>query len=151
MRQSLNSPFRVPVNPSLTIILLVVLPHLIAISIVFLLVLTSNSITSLILASSCATIVFILFSLVYFARLHLWQNLKKSVLEIKQDSAQNWTLLTRDRELEQLELLNTSFISTFFVVLNFRGLKRDVYTALFAVDSLPDQDFRRLRVRIKVA
>jgi len=152
MRKSLNSPFRVPVKPSLTIYLLVVLPHLSAISIVvFLVVSTSYRLTPLVLISCFATTVFILFSLIYFARLHLLQNLKKSVLEIQQDSAQNWTVVTRNQELKQVELLNTSFISTLIVVLNFKGLKREVYTTVFAADSLPDQDFRRLRVSVNVA
>ncbi|MGB1311003.1 MAG: protein YgfX [Leucothrix sp.] len=88
----------------------------------------------------------------YFVRLHYWQNVKLSVLEINQDAQGQWSILTNTTkdDWQLVTLLPTSFISTFLIVLNFQSKKRR-YSVILPADSLDKDTFRRLRVRIKVA
>ena len=96
----------------------------------------------------------------YFLRMHYWQNLKSSVLEINQDIQGQWSVLTnahtpththaKGNDWQFVVLLKTSFVSTFLIVLNFQGEKRR-YTAIIPAGSLDDDTFRRLRVRVRVA
>lgn len=89
----------------------------------------------------------------YFVRLHYWKNLKPSILEINQDARGQWSVLANVNEDDWrlVELLPTSFVSTFLIVLNFKDEKRRRYSVILPAGSLDDDTFRRLRVRIRVA
>jgi len=140
----LNTPLTVPVQASLIKLLLIFVPHLLAIVFVIIFVTLSWFILLFIIA-------LIGFSLFYYVRLHLWQNLNKSVVEVHQDSTKNWTIVCANQdEKEPVKLQANSFISPLIVILNFKGLNNKAYSALFVPDSLPETDFRRLRVRIRV-
>lgn len=160
MKLSSNSIFSVPLSitlkPTVTLSLLVVIPHMLAFLIVVVLIAVPTSISSvssssLVWVAGFVTISCIIVSLVYFSRLHIWKILDKSIKEIHQDSAKNWSVIVCDEETKSVQLLTTSFISTFLVVLNFKDLNSRIYTAIIVSDSLPGQDFRRLRVRIKTS
>lgn len=88
----------------------------------------------------------------YFARLHYWQSLKSSILEINQDAQGQWSVLTnaKENDWQLVALLPTSFVSTFLIVLNYQGEKRR-YSVILPAGSLDEDTFRRLRVRVKVA
>lgn len=149
----LSSPMRVSLIPTFILFLLVFVPHVIALLVVliFLLIptLISSVSSSLSLVVSFASISCIVFSFIYLMRLHFWKTHNKSIKEIHLDSATNWTVVCGNKRHVQVELLTTSFVSYFLVILNFKGLNNRVYTAIIVPDSLSDQDFRRLRVRVK--
>ena len=88
----------------------------------------------------------------YFTRLHYWQSLKSSILEINQDKQGQWSIMrnAKENDWQFVELLPTSFVSTFLIVLNFQAENRR-YNVIFPAGSLDENTFRRLRVRIKVA
>ena len=88
----------------------------------------------------------------YFIRLHYWQNLKSSILEINQDTNKQWFVLSnaKENDWQPVVLRKNSFVSTYLVVLNFQGERRR-HSVIFPAGSLDEDTFRRLRVRIKVA
>ena len=92
----------------------------------------------------------------YYLKLHAWQHLAKSVTEFNQDSEGQWSLLCPNlyREKSQsewvlAELLGNSFVSSWLVVLNFKGEGKR-FTVILPADSLDSDTFRRLRVRLRV-
>ena len=93
----------------------------------------------------------------YYLKLHFWQNCSKSVTEFNQDAEGQWSLLCprlRRRASQSdwvlVELLGHSYVSTWLVVLNFKGEGMH-FTAILPADSLDPDTFRRLRVRLRVA
>jgi len=126
--------------------LIVLLPHVLAMLIVLFIVpvswLIKLSLVSLIVLSG-----------LYFLQLHVFQTLHNSVVRIQQDSAGNWqvTSATRDKnKTVPCELSSSSFISPLLIILNFKGDHFfPFYTALITPSSLTGQDFRRLRVHLK--
>lgn len=140
----LNAPLTVPVQTSLIKSLLVFMPHLVAMIFVIFFVSYPWFVLLFIILS-------IGISLFYYLRLHLLQNVKKSVLAIYQDSTKNWTIVTaNDEQKKPVELQTSSFISPLIVLLNFKDAKNKTYSAIFVPDSLTGQDYRRLRVRVRV-
>ena len=88
----------------------------------------------------------------FFIRLHYWQDLKSSVLEINQDANKQWSLRinSKNNDWKNVALRSNSFVSTYLIVLNFLG-EDGRYSVILPTDSLDEDTFRRLRVRIKVA
>lgn len=88
----------------------------------------------------------------YLIRLHYWQNLKSSILEINQDNLGQWSLRTNNGENDWkfVTLRSTSFVSKYLIVLNFQG-EKSIHSVIFPATSLDKDTFRRLRVRVKVA
>jgi len=89
--------------------------------------------------------------------LHYWQNCKKSVTEFNLDTEGQWSVLCPNlpRPKSQsdwvlVELLGHSYVSTWLVVLNFGGEGKR-FTVILPADSLDNDTFRRLRVRLRVA
>lgn len=124
---------------------MIFVPHLLAILIVIFLVPVLW-----LLKLGLATL--IVLSLLYFFQLHVYQKLSNSVISIQQDSANNWfvTTLHDNGQAVQRELLASSFVSPYLIILNFSGSNSLLpYTALVPPGSLPEKDFRRLRVRLK--
>ena len=137
---------RVRIRPTWFTRLLVLAPHLAAVIVTLVLL-------PLPLLLRVGLLAVIVFSLVYYYRLHVLQNSPRSVLQIEQDAAQNWlaTISAQDggNRVEQLNLRAASFVSPLLLVLNFRGLDNAHYTALITPGGLPKRDLRRLRVRLK--
>jgi len=139
-----NAPLRLDIPASRITLLMIALPLLFIALVV--LVFTPIHWFFLLVVLADAAIGF------YFARLHYWQNLKSSVLEINQDAQGQWSALSNAKENDWhlVTLLPTSFVSTFLIVLNFQGEKRR-YSVILPAGSLDEDTFRRLRVRIRVA
>jgi len=145
----LESPFNAPLRldiPISRITLLMIAVPLLFIALVVLVFTPIHWFFLLLVVLADAAIGF------YFARLHYWQNLKSSVLEINQDAQGQWSVLSNAKEDDWhfVTLLPTSFVSTFLIVLNFQGEKRQ-HSVILPAGSLDEDTFRRLRVRIRVA
>ena len=84
----------------------------------------------------------------YYLKLHCWQSLSRSVLEINQDADKQWALLVGEK-WHLVDLLPNSFVSTWLVVMNFKG-KAGRFTVVLPADSLDEDTFRRLRVRVRI-
>jgi len=140
-----NAPLRLDIPVAIGTLLIIVVP-LLFIALVVLVFTPIHWGFLLLVVLLVATIGF------YFTRLHYWQNLKFSVLEINQDAQGQWSVRTNSKENDWhfVTLLETSFVSTFLLVLNFQG-KRRRYSVILPADSLDKDTFRRLRVRIRVA
>jgi len=140
----LNAPLTVPVQTSLMKSLIIFVPHLIAL--VFMIFFVDLPWFILLFLISLITV-----SIVYYLRLHLLKNLKKSVISVHQDSTRNWHIVCAHQDNKQpVELQGSSFISPLMLILNFKDINNKRYSVLFMPDSLPEQYFRRLRVRIRV-
>jgi len=147
---SLN-PFTQPLNhlikPSVQKRLLIIVPHIMG----FILLISVSAIP---LWLKFILVPVILFSAIYYSRLHLQQTLKKSVTSIRQDSIGNWLITSYDKEHESepktVILLASSFISKYLIVLNYRDINKSYYSAIITQDSISCNEFRRLRVRLKL-
>ena len=143
----LESPFDMPLRlevPSSTTILLMIIIPLIFIVIVVLWY------TPIYWAWLLLVVIVNMAVAYYFVSLHYWQTLRSSILEINQDEKGQWSVLTKATGWQLVTLLPTSFLSTFLIVLNFKGDKHR-YSVILPAGCLDDDTFRRLRVRIKVA
>ncbi len=124
------------------------LPHLLAILLI-------SNIGNLSFLLKLIVILGALISAIYFLRLHIFQTLKHSVLLIRQDSVNNWFVLTAgESELRSMTLMTTSFVSNYFIILNYR-LDDSSYlskecTALITNDSLLKEEFRILKAKLKM-
>jgi len=92
----------------------------------------------------------------YYLKLHYWQSCQKSVTEFNQDEEGQWSVLCPNlpRQKSQsdwvlVKLLGNSFLSTWLLVLNFKGEGKR-FSVLLPADSLDKDTFRRLRVRLRV-
>ena len=91
----------------------------------------------------------ILYSFIYYLRLHVFQSLNKSVLSIRRDSTGNWLIKTSQNPQKNVSLSGSSFVSNYLIILNYKshGLFKN-NTVLLTVDSLSKDDFRHLSVAI---
>lgn len=138
-----NAPLALTIKPSLQKWLLIIVPHFIA----FVIVLTFSVFTFTLKAGLTFLI---LFSFVYYFRLHLQQSLKKSVYLIHQDSAKNWFVITKDTERKEVTLSGSSFVSKLLIIINYNDINNNQYGVIVTPDSLSIDDFRQLIVRIKL-
>lgn len=143
----LNVALNQPIKPSLQKSLLIIVPHLIGIIIVL-------SFTVFSLWLKLQFIVIVLASGFYYTRLHLLQKSKKSVISIQQDSAKNWFISTHDKGHEvppkSVILSASSFGNKYLIVLNYRDINKSYYSAIITPDSISNNDFRRLQVRLSL-
>lgn len=106
---------------------------------------------------SILTAVVLSFAALYYLALHYWHRATKSVSEFNQDAEGQWSLLCPNLQRQKsqsdwvlVELLGNSFVSTWLVVLNFKGEGKR-FTVILPADYLDNDTFRRLRVRLRVA
>jgi len=97
----------------------------------------------------CGVILLIVSVAMYVLQLHYWQSKASSVLALNQDDQQQWALQTA-QGWQLAELLPSSFVSSWLMVLNFQG-EQGRLTVILPADSLDSDSFRRLRVRIRLA
>ena len=97
----------------------------------------------------CLPVVLLIIIGVYFLKLHYWQSLRRSVLEINQDAEKQWAVLTGEK-WNLVDLLANSYVSPWLIVLNFKGAAGK-FTVSLPADSLDDDTHRRLRVRVRMA
>lgn len=144
---SFNTPLFLAIKPSIQKSWVVLAPHALALVLV-----ASVSVFSLLI--KFIIIALILISAITFYRLHLKQNLKKSVISIQQDSAKNWFLTTydkgQDNNVKSVILLPSSFISKMLIVLNYRDDSGSYYSVMLTPNCISSNEFRRLRVRVNI-
>jgi hypothetical protein len=137
-----NGNISLPVHASLQKWLLIILPHLIAIIVVI-------SIVKVSLLLSFFLFLAIIFSCLYFLRLHIWLKSKYSVLMMYQDSRNNWFIKNALEEEKTVDLQAESFVSNYLLILNFADNKKKSYTVIVTPDSVSKDLFRQLRVVLR--
>jgi hypothetical protein len=142
-----TSPLYIVSKPSLQKMLLIAIPHLLVLIMV-------ASLDVFAMELKLGLIFVILLSTYYYLRLYYFQTSNKSVIELKQDSAKNWMISTintmKAQESFSVDLLPTSFISKWLIILNFVDNNRSHYKVIFTPDSLSANEFRHLYTRIKL-
>ncbi len=164
MMQVQGSSFEKPlvIHPvhSLSLKLVVVLPHLLAILFVFILI-DINVVVAITLA------MMIILSFIYYYRWHVSKSLNKSVISVVHLFQQNKQTVVGNKKLRSeqggwkislsgqkditVNLLSSSFVSTGWIVLNFKDQKRNRYTLMLPFDAITSEQHRQLRVRIEVS
>lgn len=138
-----NTPFTLTVKSSLQKKLLILLPHL-----------TSMVIILFTLAVPIYWIIvlfiLILISTIYYSRLHINLNLKRSVLKVSQDSAKNWIISGQSDSPIPVTLLNSSYASKLLIINNYIDYNKNKYSVVFTPDSLSIREFRHLLVLSKL-
>ena len=124
--------------------MMVVIPHLLALSLVLIAMFKSPLIVVILS-------LVIIFSLFYFLRLFVFKSLKKSVRSIHQDSVNNWYVVAANSAQQSALLLPSSFVSKLLIMLNYTGINNVKYSVLITPDCVSEDEFRRLRVRLKKA
>jgi len=144
MRQNpFETPLSVLVKASFQKQLLISIPHLLALAITFLII-PFSIIMSLIL------MLFIFASFIFYFKWHIYKSLKRSLHEVRQDSAKNWLIRTKAGDFKKASLLDSSFASNWLIIVNYIDMDKVRYSAVFTPDSLSVEDFRRLIVRFKL-
>jgi len=139
----LNKPFSLKIKASLLKKLLILLPHLFAVGLIFLIEPFPGYLGAFLLA-------LIILSAIYYYRLHISKKLKQSVYYISQDSAKNWLVTTRGDMLQQVTLLDSSFTSNFLIIINYIDINKNKYCVIIMHDSLANDEFRRLLLRLNL-
>jgi len=136
-----TAPLRLDIKGSLGVVLLIVVPLLlIAATVIFFTPLTWYWL--------CLPICVLALVAAYYLKLHYWQSLAKSVLEINQDAEKQWSVLAGDK-WHLVNLLPSSFVSPLLIVLNFKG-PTESFVVILPADSLDANTHRRLRVRVRM-
>lgn len=142
LKSPFSAPLRLEVRASLATVLLIIGPLLlIAGTVVFF--------TPWPWYLLCLPIVVLVVVAGHFLNLHYKQSLKKSVLEINQDADKQWAVLAGEN-WHLVDLMPSSFVSPWLIVLNFKG-RAGRFTVILPADSLGGDTHRRLRVRIRMA
>ncbi|RVU86282.1 hypothetical protein EOL70_02210 [Leucothrix sargassi] len=149
----LESPFsselRLDVNASRSVAALILVPLcFIAVVIIFL--------TPVSIVLKLLILALLVLSAAHYLKLHYWQTAKRSVSEFNIDANGQWSVLCehlpRQANLTQwvqVSLDGSTFSSRFLIVLNLVG-EGQRFTILLPKDSLDQDTFRRLRVRLKM-
>ena len=127
-----NQSITINVKSSLIKQLLIWFPHAISTTILILfLKLQLLNITYFLLLIICIVI-----SLVYFIRLHLLFSANKSIQNIQKSTNDIWKVTFKNGVEENVSLMNTSFVSNLFIILNFNDSTSKQYSALISSDSV---------------
>jgi len=144
-----DAPLSLNVKPSLQKWLIIFIPHVFVILLIFSFK-EFNPILKVVL------VVGVIVSLSYYYRLHLSQFSIKSVTQVQHTLVKTWLVsTTKNRDLIKFELLPSSFVSNYLIILNFNVNNTagfiPSHTVLFTKDSLSKDEFRILKVRLKTA
>ncbi len=129
------------VKSSFQKVLLIVVPH----SIALVILLFVNPISAYL---NAVFIVCILVSLIFYYQRYIARVHQRSVRKLSQDSARNWFISLSNNTKIQVFLLSSSFVSCYLIILNYRDINNKHYVVVFTPDSLSSGDFRRLVVRV---
>jgi len=139
-------PFSLKIEASLQKWLIIIIPHLLGI-------LLTISVDTFPVWLKFILGIFIFISFIYFVLYHITLNQKKSVFSIQQDSVRNWLILlsdnTKNNEPIDVQLLPSSFISRYLIVLNFQDNKGSYYSVIILPDSISSINFKYLYIRLK--
>lgn len=122
---------------------LVIIPHLFALCIVLLIPYVALNVKFIL-------VVLIIVSSIFYSRLHLIQGSESAIKSIRVNNKNMWSVNLRDDELVKVDVLPSSFISNWLIILNLKrhdNLKS--VTALITIDSLDNDTFRHLKVKLK--
>lgn len=137
--------FTINIKSSLSKQLLIWFPHVV-VSFLLIIFFDLEGLNTLYLFISLICIVV---SLIYFTRLHLTLNSKKSIYDLHKNSSDNWSLTTKIKEKINVSIINTSFSSNILIIMNFEDGSGKHFTALITTDSVSASEFRRLKVYVK--
>lgn len=143
-----NTPLALKISPSRQKAILILTPHCFAL---ILAISLDTFHTAASIGINIALIFLISLSARYYINLHYRQSLKKSITMIYQDSAKNWFISSHDSKRIEVQLLDSSFVSQFLMVINFIDLNKHEYPILITPDSLPKDDYRLLIVKLKMS
>ncbi len=153
---SFKSPKTFLIKTSLQKVLLIAIPHLVAFLMMFF------AYKNMPIGLALLVFLLIIVSMSYYFELHLLRTRKRSVVEIRQDSVNNWFILCNSygnsqNDYVSANLLGTSFVSQYLIVINFvaqpnesHQKNKQQYTVLVTPDSLTKDEFRQLKVRLKL-
>ncbi len=102
----------------------------------------------------------ILLSSIYYYRWHVNKSLNQSVLsvvhlfhphrQLSQSMKKSWSIsLLKQKDLA-VDLLPSSFVNVWWIVLNFKDQNNRRYTLILPYDSITLEQHRQLRVRLRV-
>ena len=136
------------ITPSLHKRFVILIPHIIMLILVL-------SMSVFFLWLKILLTILIVTSLTYYFRLHISNALDKSIHAIQQDSVNNWLIKTNGESefnnLTSVNILPNSFISKYIIVLNFRDTAQSQYSVIIMKDSLQEDDYRRLYLKLKLS
>jgi hypothetical protein len=139
-----NKPLNLQFKPSKITILMIATMHLsVAIIVIFMT-------QSLPLAALLFLLIIIASSYYYFYLWHVGRKLRKSILELHINSSGDWSIYTSTTKLNNVIPLNSSFSSQYLLIINFKVPNAGKYTLLITKDMLSKNEFRYLRVRLKI-
>jgi len=143
-----NAPLSIEIKPSLQKYIIVTIPHVLAL--IFLVFIKNLALLQILFLVST-----VLFSFIYFLRLHCLGSLEHSVISIQQDSVRNWMLLFPYKsEMKKVKLMHTSFISNHLIILIYKPDSARYfykkYTILITRDSVSKKEFRILKAKINM-
>ena len=137
-------PLDIHLKPSMDVAIALATMHLsVAVAIFFLSSRKINTALFLLILISIAL------SYLYYYRWHVVRTLEKSVREIHISARDDWFLVNSSGQKIAATVLQNSFISNTFLVLNFRSAHDDKYTVLLTKNMIDCDRFRRLKVRLK--
>ena len=74
---------------------------------------------------------------------------KKSIKVLVWDADGQWTVITENRKSHKAELLPSTYVYPHIIVLQFLGDNRQKYSTIIMPDSIGDNLYRRLLVRLR--
>ena len=141
-----NQTLSINVRSSLAKKILIFFPHIIICFLLFIfLEMKGTSFIYFLLSVAC-----IFLSVFYFVRLHLTQNIEKSVRLISYCAQGGFDIILKNDVRVKVKILSASFSSNFLIILNFENDLDKQYTALITPDSVSKEEFRKLKVLLKV-
>ncbi len=96
----------------------------------------------------CLLLLAVVFSGIYFWRLHVSRSLSQAVLDVTFYNTNNCLVRTNTGSVFAV-LDDSSFLHPWLCVLNLRTRRNKVHTLILLNDALPADTLRQLRVRVK--
>lgn len=134
----------IKIQTSVLMNLIIMLPHAVIFIIVAFCVVIMNIHWSFLFIATLAICV----SVIYFFNLHIKKSLKNSVYSLFKDQRDQWSIRLKEPKSYKISVLGTSFSSEFFIILNLIDESKRKYTAIITKDSVPDEQYRKLKVYI---
>ena len=101
------------------------------------------------ISNTILAMVAVLASLVYFVRLELTQSSSKSVYAFHRKANESWSLVLKNETKHNFFISDSSFASNYLIILNFIDKSKNNYSVLITLDSVGQENYRRLKVLIK--
>jgi len=92
----------------------------------------------------------VIFSFSYYWRRDLLHNTKRSIKRVEWSKEKGWNIWQSDGSSLQANLVPSSFLSRYLVLLHFNNSENGNYRLLLPRDRIPADDHRRLRTLLKL-